>query len=114
MCLANSLEMRHPYLDRELVDYVVRMPVDMKLRNYDEKYALKKVARPKLPAAIVAREKFGFAVPGTPALIREGRKDIADLLSPDRIAAQGYWDVEEVQAITRRYATPGFEVNVPF
>ena len=114
MCLANSLEMRHPFLDQNFVDYAVRMPVNMKLRDYDEKYALKQVGRLKLPAKIVSREKFGFAVPGTPALIRENRQDINDLLSPERISAQGYLDADEVTALANRYRTPGFELNVPF
>jgi asparagine synthase (glutamine-hydrolysing) len=114
MCLANSLEMRHPFLDRDLVDFVTTLPIDMKLRGYDEKYALKAVARSALPATIVDREKFGFAVPGTPRLIRERRPDITALLSRDRIAAQGYFDPSEVEALVARYAAPGFQLNVPF
>jgi asparagine synthase (glutamine-hydrolysing) len=114
MCLANAVEMRHPFLDRDLIDFIVRLPADLKLRQYEEKYALKQLARDVLPRSILAREKFGFAVPGTPALVRERRAGIAALLSPECIAAQGYFDPQEVRALTERYSAPGFTVNVPF
>jgi asparagine synthase (glutamine-hydrolysing) len=114
MCLANALEVRHPFLDRDFVDFATRLPVDMKLRKYEEKYALKRVAEQRLPAEILARDKFGFAVPGTPALIREGRADIEALLAPECIAAQGYFDPDEVGRLVERYRTPGFDVQVPF
>ena len=105
MGLANAIELRHPFLDQPLVEFAVRMPVHLKLRDYEEKYALKQIAAPMLPREIVAREKFGFAVPGTPALIRQKRDDIEDVLSPERLDAQGYFDP---------YRQPGFELNVPF
>ena len=112
MSLANSLEVRHPFLDQDLVDFAVRLPIHMKVRDYEEKYALKQIGRRHLPPRIVSRDKFGFAVPGTPALIRECRKNIADLLAPDRISAEGYFDAQEVVALTARYGAPGFELNV--
>lgn len=114
MSLGNAVEVRHPFLDRDFVDLAIRLPADIKLRNLEEKYALKRIAADRLPAAIVARDKFGFAVPGTPALIREQRADINRLVSRECIAAQGYFDPNEVHALATRYATRGFEVNVPF
>src|SRR5258708_12905766 len=85
MGLANAVELRHPFLDQDLVEFAAAMPVDAKLRDYVEKYALKQIAAPRLPREIVERDKFGFAVPGTPALIRQNRKEIRELLSRDRL-----------------------------
>jgi asparagine synthase (glutamine-hydrolysing) len=114
MCLANSLEMRHPFLDQELVDFVSGIPVGLKLRGYEEKYVLKQMAHKKLPRQVVQREKFGFAVPGTPALLRHNRRDMNEILDEDRIAAQGYFDPVEVCRLKKLYCRPGFQVNVPF
>src|SRR5258708_3686566 len=114
MGLANAVELRHPFLDQDLVEFAAAMPVDAKLRDYVEKYALKQIAAPRLPREIVERDKFGFAVPGTPALIRQNRKEIRELLSRDRLEAQGYFDPDGVARAIGRYAQPGFELNVPF
>jgi asparagine synthase (glutamine-hydrolysing) len=114
MCLANSLEMRHPFLDQELVNFVAGIPVCLKLRGYEEKYVLKQIAYKKLPRQVVEREKFGFAVPGSPALLRHDRKDLNEVLDEDRIAKQGYFDPAEIGRLKKLYREPGFEVNVPF
>jgi asparagine synthase (glutamine-hydrolysing) len=61
--MLNSLEVRAPFLDCELVDFLRRLPSDMKLRGGTTKYLLRKAAARLLPAPIVARAKQGFAVP---------------------------------------------------
>ncbi len=61
--MAHSLEVRVPFLDHTLVDFVAGMPVGLKLRGATGKYLLKKVVRPWLPEGILDRPKQGFAVP---------------------------------------------------
>ena len=61
--MLNSLEVRAPFLDCELVDFVRRLPTDMKLRGGTTKYLLRKAAASLLPAQILERSKQGFAVP---------------------------------------------------
>lgn len=61
--MLNSLEVRAPFLDRELVDFLRHLPADMKLHRSTSKYLLRKVAEPLLPAEILTRSKQGFAVP---------------------------------------------------
>lgn len=61
--MLNSLEVRAPFLDCELVDFLRRLPADMKLRGGTTKYLLRKVAASLLPAEILERSKQGFAVP---------------------------------------------------
>jgi asparagine synthase (glutamine-hydrolysing) len=114
MALANAVELRHPFLDDDLVDFATRLPVGMKLRGYEEKYILKQAARNSLPKEIVAREKFGFAVPGTPHLLRQSRSEIREMLEPGRIAAGGYFDPPQIQALKEKYEQPNFKLNVPF
>lgn len=61
--MLNSLEVRTPFLDHELVDFLRRLPSDMKLRGGTTKYLLRKVAAPLLPKSILERSKRGFSVP---------------------------------------------------
>jgi asparagine synthase (glutamine-hydrolysing) len=61
--MMNSLEVRAPFLDTELVDFVRRIPSDYKCRRGQSKYILKKALEPVLPGNILCRSKKGFGVP---------------------------------------------------
>lgn len=68
MSMANSLELRTPFLDYRLVEWAGRLPVRLKagpddLGNYRTKEILRRYAEPRLPRAIVDRPKQGFPVP---------------------------------------------------
>ena len=59
----NSLEVRSPFLDRDLAEYASALPTHLKLQGAKRKIILKRVATRYLPEAIVNRKKHGFAVP---------------------------------------------------
>jgi asparagine synthase (glutamine-hydrolysing) len=61
--MMNSLEVRSPFLDIELVDFVRRIPAEWKFRKGQTKYILKKALTPLLPRPLVYRSKKGFAAP---------------------------------------------------
>ena len=61
--MMNSLEVRAPFLDIELVDFVRKIPHAYKYRNGRTKYILKKAMEPVLPQEILYRSKKGFGVP---------------------------------------------------
>ena len=61
--MMNSLEVRAPFLDIELVDFVRRIPSSYKYRNGQTKYILKKALEPVLPHEILYRPKKGFGMP---------------------------------------------------
>ncbi len=61
--MAHSLEVRAPFLDIELVDFVRRLPTDWKLRHGRTKALLKSALAPLLPQEILHRAKKGFGVP---------------------------------------------------
>lgn len=58
-----SLETRSPFLDRDLVAFVTRLPVATKLRGGVRKWILKKAMAPLVPAEILNRPKKGFGIP---------------------------------------------------
>ncbi len=65
MSMANSLEVRVPFLDYEVFDVASRIPVELKLppRSTDTKFALRQALRGVVPPEIVNRKKLGFPTP---------------------------------------------------
>ena len=114
MALANSVEARYPFLDKDLVEFARTIPPDLKLRGFTEKYILKRIAERFIPKRIVEREKFGFRAPGSPYLIKQNNEWINDLLSHERIKRQGYFNPTVIEALKTRYSQDGFKLNFPF
>jgi asparagine synthase (glutamine-hydrolysing) len=61
--MANSLEVRVPFLDHKFVEWSATVPVAQKLRQGEGKYVLKKAMEAYLPKDILYRPKMGFRVP---------------------------------------------------
>ena len=61
LSMAHSLELRVPYLDREIVEYVERLPANLKVRNGSRKWLHRHICRDYLPDAVIRRPKRGFA-----------------------------------------------------
>ena len=62
LSMAHSLELRVPYLDKDIVEYVERLPAKFKVRNAGGKWLHRRVCRTFLPESILKRPKRGFAV----------------------------------------------------
>ena len=62
LSMAHGLEVRVPYLDREVVEFVERLPAALKVRFGQRKWLHKRVCRRLLPAEILRRKKRGFGV----------------------------------------------------
>ena len=63
MTMANSLELRVPFLDPEVFAVASRLPVDAKITRTTTKYALRRALEPIVPAHVLNRPKLGFPVP---------------------------------------------------
>jgi asparagine synthase (glutamine-hydrolysing) len=62
LSMAHSLEVRVPYLDKEVVEYGERLPAGLKVRNGAGKWLHREVCKAFLPATILRRKKRGFAM----------------------------------------------------
>jgi asparagine synthase (glutamine-hydrolysing) len=62
LSMAHGLEVRVPYLDREIVEYVERLPDSFKVRAGHQKWLHRRVCKGFLPPTILRRKKRGFAV----------------------------------------------------
>jgi len=62
LSMAHGLELRVPFVDKEIVEYVERLPADLKVRSGSRKWLHREVFRTYLPNSILKRPKRGFAV----------------------------------------------------
>lgn len=114
MALANSVEGRHPFLDIDLVEFSTRIPPDLKVKDYQEKYVVREAARTLLPEEIALREKFGWYSSGSPDFLQAGVEWVQDMLSYERIKRQGFFNPDTVENLKQRYSKRGFKLNYPF
>ena len=61
LSMAHGLELRVPFVDKEIVEFVERLPANLKVRNGSRKWLHRQVCRKFLPESIVKRRKRGFA-----------------------------------------------------
>jgi asparagine synthase (glutamine-hydrolysing) len=111
MALANSVEARYPFLDRNVVEFATTIPADLKVHQQGEKFVLKEVARGIVPSRIINREKFGFRAPASPALLSLATEWMSDLLSFERIKRQGYFNPAVVERLKLAHLRPGADVH---
>jgi asparagine synthase (glutamine-hydrolysing) len=90
--MACSLEVRAPFLDVELAEFLGRVPARLKLRRFDTKHLLKRAMADVLPPGIAGRAKKGFGVPVADWIKGELREAVQDELSPDRLRRQGLFE----------------------
>lgn len=110
MSMANGLEVRLPFLDYELVNFVTTLPEDFKINARMRKRILQDTFRDILPPAVYNRPKKGFEVP----LLKWFRKELKstivdDLLGPSLIRDQGIFEPTEIETLKKRLfsANPG-------
>jgi len=90
--MAASLEVRVPFLNRNVVNFVTNLPVELKLRRLTGKYLLKKSMRRILPDKIINRPKKGFNMPVAYWLTGDLRELTLDMLSETRLKQQGLFN----------------------
>jgi asparagine synthase (glutamine-hydrolysing) len=113
MTLASSVEGRYPFLDRDFVRLAVGIPPSLKLRDFEEKWILRRAAQPLIPPPVSTREKFPFTAPASPYLVREAGAFVRDWLAPDLIRRQGFFNAEEVQRLVATYQRPDYQASAP-
>lgn len=95
----NSLEVRAPFLDYHLVDFVNSLPYNFKCRGWNTKYILKKLMTDKLPREIINRPKKGFGVPIAKWLKSELRDLMEYYLSEEKIKNGDLFNYKYVKEI---------------
>lgn len=114
MAMSNSVEVRFPFLDKDLIAFSTQIPSCLKLNDFTEKYILKQMAHRFVPRQVFEREKFHFIAPGSPYLLQKNIEYIQDLLSYNQIKRQGFFNPDAIEKLKKTYSQDGFTVNAPF
>ena len=97
--MANSLELRSPLLDVNVVEWGISLPHKYKIKGFETKHILKDVARSLLPANLIDRPKMGFGIPRAEWL-RTGMKEMVfDTLTDVTATQRGWFDIGEVKRV---------------
>ena len=103
MTMANSLELRVPFLDHKLVEYAATLPPDLKLKGSTGKYLLREAMKNTLPKRIINRSKKGFPVPTESWLRGELKNFVHDTLLASDSACRGYMDSQVIEKIVSQH-----------
>jgi asparagine synthase (glutamine-hydrolysing) len=96
LTMAAGVEARVPFLDHELVEWAFSLPNELKLKNGEGKFLVKRALESRLPDEILYRPKAGFNLPLGKWLRTGLREMVGDLLSPAAVARRGYFRPEVV------------------
>lgn len=112
MSMLHALEVRPPFLDHHVVDFVMQLPAHYKIEPGNRKKILKETFAGLLPAEIYSRKKQGFEVPLLKWFKTDLRGMIDELLDEKFLRAQNIFQPEEVKKIRRQMASnnPGDSV----
>jgi asparagine synthase (glutamine-hydrolysing) len=107
MSMASSVEVRVPFLDRELAEFVAwNVPPKLKLKGRlrpSTKYILRKAMKDVLPQEVLSQPKAGFAAPVDYWLAHDLKDMVDDLLSESRVRQRGLFRPEAVQAFVEEH-----------
>jgi asparagine synthase (glutamine-hydrolysing) len=100
LSMAHSLELRVPYLDRTVVEYIQRLGANLKIRRSTRKWLHRQVCQRYLPPRILKRKKRGFAVNVVDAWFRSSvRGQLSELLLDDNSLMYNLLEREPVRKL---------------
>lgn len=108
--MANSLEIRAPFLDYQLVEKSFNIPIEIKMKRNVLKYLLKKLAEKRLPREIVYRKKQGFGAPVNNWLKLNIRESVIKKLKDSDHKIYKYLNWEYVQDLLEQFYEKNREI----
>jgi asparagine synthase (glutamine-hydrolysing) len=102
MTMANSVELRVPFLDHKFLEFAASLPENMKVRGFRTKYLAKRALRDEVPLAILRRKKVGFPVPYESWMRGELRDWVRDILLDRQSLDRGYFNRSCLESIIDR------------
>ncbi len=103
MSMRNSLEVRVPFLDHEVVEFAFEMEGDVKLKGLKRKYILMETFKDILPPMLHNRSKWGFEMPIGAWLRKELKFLIDEFLSRDFINKQDIFEYEVIDHLIKKH-----------
>jgi len=110
--MANSIEMRHPFLDYRVIDFAFRLPASWKLKGLNEKYLLKHAFKGLVPASIAQRGKQPYRAPIRELFSPGAASDYVDeMLSEESLKKSGYFNARKAALLYAKYRNSSSEAS---
>lgn len=105
MSMAHSLEVRAPILDHRFMEFAASIPAEMKYRNGEKKFILKKCLARRLPNSTLYRKKMGFSVPLADWLRGELKDFSAKKLFSGESGLSNFFQVDTIRRLWEQHQT---------
>ena len=106
MSMAHSVELRVPFLDKDLVEYMFHVPTAMKIKYNTTKYLFREAMRPYLPAKIIDKKKWGFTVNPYEQFKKDLKTVAEKILTREYVDRQGIFNYNYLKKILDYPAHP--------
>ncbi|HVZ05420.1 asparagine synthase (glutamine-hydrolyzing) [Hyphomicrobium sp.] len=103
IAMSQSVEMRYPFLDNNVFDFLANIDPNWKLKGFKEKYLLRRVAERWLPKSVAWRPKGMFRAPLDGFFLDQRLPYVDELLSEESLKKTGYFDPKAVQIWRTKY-----------
>jgi len=110
--MANSLELRSPFLDVNLIEWGISLPSEYKLKGLSTKRILKDVARSLVPPDLIDRPKMGFGIPRAEWLRGSMKTMLLDVLTDHTARNRGWFNSREVTRAIELHMSGNDQDNV--
>jgi asparagine synthase (glutamine-hydrolysing) len=107
MTMANSIELRVPFLDHKLLEFAASLPENLKVRGLTTKYLAKRALSSRIPEPILKRRKAGFPVPFGAWLRTDLKEFVHDVLLDRTTIERGYFNTACIEGLLRANAESG-------
>jgi asparagine synthase (glutamine-hydrolysing) len=112
MTMANSMELRVPLLDHQILEFAASLPPSYKLKNGNGKHVLKHALSKRVPHEILYRKKAGFPVPYTSWLNNELHSLVSEVLLDESTISRGYFRRDVVEKMINSRSGPNYSKEI--
>jgi asparagine synthase (glutamine-hydrolysing) len=102
VAMAHSLEIRMPYLDYRLIEFIGKVPSYLKIRGLTEKFILKKLYKDILPDSILNRQKHPFRAPIKNSLLNNNLQFVDYYLSDEKLKSYSLFNPSMVKLLRNK------------
>ena len=102
VAMGHAVEVRVPFLDFRLIEWMGGVPPELKMHSLTEKYLLKETFRGVLPDAVVDRPKQPYRAPIQNCLLQDGLEYVDALLAPAALLKSGLFDADKVGMLLKK------------
>ncbi len=99
MTMANSVELRVPFLDHRFLEFAASLPENFKVKGFTTKYIAKTALRDRVPHEILHRKKVGFPVPYDAWMRNELRDWVRGVLLDPQSVSRGYFNRNSLEKL---------------